>query len=330
MRVAQWMLGALHEARVRGFIGRLGSRQLAELDLAPLLGRTLEWLIQDGRHQDVLTQSLRFAMLTLHDNRDTIRGNVQRESPWWLPGFIDDRIVVQMLDRVETLLLEMSLDPDHRAAWRLQPLGRALGGLAADRRPNTPAGVGSSRTTCWPTRACRTTSTACGRISSPRWKRTCSILNRRVRAELGRSAANLASELENDPAMQDWVNDWLVEMAVVTVDENRHDMASLISDTVRSWDAGGNQPAHRGRPSAATCSSSASTARWWVAWWAWPSTRMKMAVGAALRTSNVLVASKAGAKTFGRNAASYAYSKRFWLRFLRTCSGSQTLPFIAM
>ena len=111
--MVHWILGALHEERVRQFIGRLGSRQLAQVNLAPLLGRTLDWLVQDGRHQEVLTQSLRFALVMLHDNRELIRGNVQRESPWWMPGFVDDKIVVQMLDRIETLLLEMSLDPDH-------------------------------------------------------------------------------------------------------------------------------------------------------------------------------------------------------------------------
>jgi len=236
VRVAQWLLGALHEARVRDFIGRLGSRQLAQLDLAPLLGRTLDWLIRDGRHQDLLTQALRFAMLTLHDNRDTIRGNVQRESPWWLPGFIDDRIVVQMLDRIETLLLEMSLDPDHplrgdfnhwaghwaeslQSAPEYRSWGRQLKqdllanqglqdylyGLWAD----LVAGLEDD-------------------LQRP---------ESRVRADLGRSAASLAGQLEDDPAIQQWVNGWLIEMAVVLVDENRHAMASLISDTVRSWDA---------------------------------------------------------------------------------------------
>jgi uncharacterized membrane-anchored protein YjiN (DUF445 family) len=37
--------------------------------------------------------------------------------------------------------------------------------------------------------------------------------------------------------MQDWVNTWIVELAVATVAENRLAIASLISDTVRGWDA---------------------------------------------------------------------------------------------
>jgi uncharacterized membrane-anchored protein YjiN (DUF445 family) len=33
------------------------------------------------------------------------------------------------------------------------------------------------------------------------------------------------------------VNRWLLELAVLAVDENRLAISSLISDTVRSWDA---------------------------------------------------------------------------------------------
>jgi uncharacterized membrane-anchored protein YjiN (DUF445 family) len=57
------------------------------------------------------------------------------------------------------------------------------------------------------------------------------------RAQLGELLAGLAEELENDQDMQAWVNRWLVDSSVSIVDENRHSIASLISDTVRSWDA---------------------------------------------------------------------------------------------
>ena len=232
-----WVLGALHEERVRQFIRRLGSRQLADLNLAPLFGRTLDWLIQDGRHQDVLTQSLRIALVWLHDNREMIRGNVQRESPWWVPGFVDDRIVVQMLDRIETLLLEMSLDPDHAirekfkqwtVSWAAElqhdPEYRRWGErLKQNLLENDDlqdylyqlwtdlvAGVEAD-------------------LESP---------DSQLRTQLGDLLTGVSEELENDADMQMWVNSWLVESSVSVVDENRQAIASLISDTVRSWDAG--------------------------------------------------------------------------------------------
>jgi len=236
VRAAQWLLGALHEARVRKFIGRLGSRQLADLDLAPLLGKTIEWLIQDGRHQELLTQSLRFALVTVHDHRTIIRDSVQKESPWWLPGFIDDRIVVQMLDRIETLLLEMSLDDDHPLRgdfnrW-LQRWTDALQNTEEYRRWGEKLksemlaneGLQDYLFGLWADLVAGLEAD----LENP---------ESRFREELGRSAAGLARELETDREMQRWANGWMVELAVATVDENRLAIASLISDTVRGWDA---------------------------------------------------------------------------------------------
>jgi len=236
VRAAQWLLGALHEARVRKFIGRLGSRQLADLDLAPLLGKTIEWLIQDGRHQELLTQSLRFALVTVHDHRTIIRDSVQKESPWWLPGFIDDRIVVQMLDRIETLLLEMSLDDDHPLRgdfnrW-LQRWTDALQNTEEYRRWGEKLksemlaneGLQDYLFGLWADLVAGLEAD----LKNP---------ESRFREELGRSAAGLARELETDREMQRWANGWMVELAVATVDENRLAIASLISDTVRGWDA---------------------------------------------------------------------------------------------
>ena len=236
VRAAQWMLGTLHEARVRGFIGQLGSRQLAQLDLAPLLGKTLDWLIRDGRHQQVMTQALRFALVTLHDNRDVIRGNVQRESPWWMPGFIDDRVVVQMLDRIETLLLEMSLDPDHPLR---DDFSRWANGWAVTLQDSPEfRGWGEQlKTELLANQGLQDYLYGLWADLVAGLEADLERPDSRFREELGRSIAGLAADLENNPAMQDWANAWLVELAVVIVEENRFAMASLISDTVRSWDA---------------------------------------------------------------------------------------------
>jgi len=236
IRLAQWMLGALHEERVRQFIGRLGSRQLAQINLAPLLGRTLDWLVQDGRHQEILTQSLRFALVTLHDNRAMIRGNVQRESPWWMPGFVDDKIVVQMLDRIETLLLEMSLDPDHSMRedfnhWMVH---------WADELQNSPEykrwgeqiKQGMLDNGVLQDYLYRLWSDLVSGLESD-----LEDSESQIRGQLSSLVAGLAEEMEDDEEMQAWVNAWLVDSSVALVDENRQAIASLISDTVRSWDA---------------------------------------------------------------------------------------------
>ena len=58
-----------------------------------------------------------------------------------------------------------------------------------------------------------------------------------TRQQLSQLLTGLAEEMEQDEDMQSWVNGWLVESAVSVVAENRRAIASLISDTIKSWNA---------------------------------------------------------------------------------------------
>ena len=59
-----------------------------------------------------------------------------------------------------------------------------------------------------------------------------------IREQLLLALQNWAEEMENDEQMQEWLNDWLSGTIVAVVDQNRHAIASLISDTVKGWDSG--------------------------------------------------------------------------------------------
>lgn len=233
--VLRWALGALHEERVRRFLSRLSSRQLANVSLAPLLGNTLEWLVRGQRHQQILTQVLRYTIVLVNDNREAIRMKVKQESPWWLPGFVDDRILKQMLERIEHQLFEMALDQDHplrgqfnqwmeRLAHDLKNNAehRRLGDdikqqlLANDELQDYLYGL-------WREIAQNIESD----IEKPE-----SVIKKHV----GQWLNTVAEELDGDPDMQSWVNAWLVDAITLIVARNSAQIASLISDTVKSWD----------------------------------------------------------------------------------------------
>ena len=233
--VLRWALGALHEERVRRFLSRLSSKQLANVSLAPLLGNTLEWLVRGRRHQQILTQVLRYTIVLVHDNRDAIRGRVQKESPWWLPGFVDDRILKKMLERIEHQLFEMALDQDHALrdqfnGWvqklahdlKHNPEHRRLGDdfkqqlLANDELQDYLYGL-------WRELANNIETD----IEKPESE---------IRKHVGQWLDGVAEELDGDPDMQAWVNAWLVDTITLIVGRNSAQIASLISDTVKSWD----------------------------------------------------------------------------------------------
>ncbi|MGA9575654.1 MAG: DUF445 domain-containing protein [Lysobacterales bacterium] len=233
--VLRWALGALHEKRVRRFLSRLSSKQLASINLAPLLGNTLNWLVRGQRHQQILTQVLRYTIVLVNDNRDVIRSKVQQESPWWLPGFIDDRILTKMLERIEHQLLEMALDQEHPlrdsfSQWvqdlandlENNPAHRRMGDefkrqlLANDELQDYLYGL-------WRELARNIEAD----IEKP---------ESGIRRNVDQWLESVAEELDKDPDMQAWVNAWLVSSLTQVVGRNRSQIASLISDTVRSWD----------------------------------------------------------------------------------------------
>ena len=57
-----------------------------------------------------------------------------------------------------------------------------------------------------------------------------------IRQHIGQWLGNVAEELDGDADMQTWVNAWLVDAITLVVGRNSAQIASLISDTVKSWD----------------------------------------------------------------------------------------------
>ncbi len=233
--VMRWILGALSEKRVKTFLSRIGRRQLADVSLAPLLGSTIEWLIRDGRHQQILTQVLRYTIVVLNDNREAIRERVQQESPWWLPGFVDDRILKQMLEQIEAQLFEMTLDPDHPmreqfSSW-LEQLANNLKTSKEHRR------LGEAfKQQILENDSLQDYLYGLWRELAQRLEKDLDQPDSKFRSSISDWLDGVADELERDAGIQAWINEWLTDAVVLIVQRNRAQISSLISDTVQSWD----------------------------------------------------------------------------------------------
>lgn len=233
--VIRWALGALNEKRVRKFLSRLGRRQLANVSLAPFLGHTIDWLVRDGRHQQILTQALQYSIVVISENRDLIRERVQQESPWWMPGFIDDRILKQMLERIETKLFEMALDPEHPLRVQFSSwLSRFAHQLKTS--PEHRKTGDEFKQQILENETLQDYLYGLWRELATRLEKDLDHQDSKTRASIGQWLDGVAGELQEDKEVQDWINLWLTDSVVAIVDRNRSQIASLISDTVQSWD----------------------------------------------------------------------------------------------
>lgn len=85
---------AEHEVRSR----------LQHVDVAPLAGRLLEVVTEEGRHRELIDAILEGLDRFLADNEAMLRDRFGREAPWWLPDVIDDRIFERLLAGVRAIL----------------------------------------------------------------------------------------------------------------------------------------------------------------------------------------------------------------------------------
>src|SRR5437016_1677705 len=97
-------LEALPDDEMRRLVHEVVTARLRTLRVAPTLGKTLSLVLAGDAHQELLSEAVRLTAQAVHDNRDVIRRQVRAESPWWVPGAVDDKIYEKIVGAIELLL----------------------------------------------------------------------------------------------------------------------------------------------------------------------------------------------------------------------------------
>ena len=131
---------AIPESEVRTLIQESAVTRLKAMQLAPILGNLLSVVATDQRHQVLLDEALRLAGEALEKNREEIRLRIREESPWWVPGAVDQALQRRLESASQRLLEEVRNDPRSSAASeirrRIPGLRRAAQVLPRGHRPH--------------------------------------------------------------------------------------------------------------------------------------------------------------------------------------------------
>jgi uncharacterized membrane-anchored protein YjiN (DUF445 family) len=209
------------------------------MQAAPLAAKTFELLTADGRHQALLDDALRLAARFLDENEAMIRERIKQESPWWVPGAVENRLGDKIVNGVESTLVAVAADPDHPLRRRYdEAVDRFVTNLREN--PATMAraeqikldlldhpGVAEFSREVW--------SDVKSRLATYAEK-----LAEETEAEpdqLERWLAGLGHKVLEDPALAEKVNGWVVELVTYSVEQAREEVATLIATTVAAWDA---------------------------------------------------------------------------------------------
>jgi len=228
-------LDSLPDEETRALVQQGVVGQLRATRVAPVLGRALSLVLAGERHQELLNEAVRLAAQAVHDNRDLIREQVKAESPWWVPGVVDDLLYQRIVAAVEAMLTGIGADPRHplRAAFDM-----ALRDFI-DRLEHSPDVIARAEVLKDEWLADPSVAELAGRL----WSTTRGAVTRfATRADgtapgpLERGISAFGAALIANEALLDEVNDAVVEVAVNVVEQYRQEIGDFIAQTVAGWD----------------------------------------------------------------------------------------------
>ncbi|MFT4228873.1 MAG: DUF445 family protein [Microbacterium sp.] len=234
--MAAGILRALSDDDVQDVVAELAREHLLVPEWGPPAGHWLERVVAADAHRGAVDLAADSIGTWLHANRGAFEGLVSRRLPSWVPGIahrlVDDTVYREAVKFVDAV----RADPAHPARSALDAyLERLAGNLQHD--PATIGRLEDAKRAVFDSPRVR-------ELAAQAWEAAKtgllsaladpdSGLRRRARGALVEAGARLTT----DAALRARVNTWVTDSATFLVERYRHDIASIIADTVERWDA---------------------------------------------------------------------------------------------
>jgi uncharacterized membrane-anchored protein YjiN (DUF445 family) len=254
-RTAQWLSEPEHQTRVAraiaGGVARAAEsipnaelrvtvhetlvEQLRKAQVAPLLGDLLALATTDDRHHEMLDKLVRLVSHIVADNKELIRIRIAEESPWWVPGAVDDKLYQKIVAGIERTLEQVASDELHPLR---EQFDHALRGFVEKLHTSaeTIARAESMKEKLLEHPAVAELSdallaaaqTSLAKYSGPEAPSP---------EPLERAIGAIADRALGNPAFLQDVDQAVERLVLGVVDQYRPEVAELIAKTVEGWDA---------------------------------------------------------------------------------------------
>jgi uncharacterized membrane-anchored protein YjiN (DUF445 family) len=226
---------AVPEGDVRTLIHESAVARLRSVPLAPMVGTLLSVVATDQRHQVLLDEALRLAGDSLAKNRDELRLRIKEESPWWVPSAVDSAFQRKLETASQRLIDEVKADPQHPLRLKFDAAFRDF----IERLQHSPEIIAKAESL----KAQLLDHPAVGEFAASLWDRARGAAERYTAEAdsptlqpLARGINAIGTSLLADPARLQELDDFLTGFAAAVLERHRHEVGTLIAETVRQWD----------------------------------------------------------------------------------------------
>jgi uncharacterized membrane-anchored protein YjiN (DUF445 family) len=225
----------LRDEDVDNLIGNAVMTRIRETPVAPIIGKFLALLTADNRHQALLDQVIRLTARGLTENQDLIRERVDKETPWWIPGAVDDKITRRIVDALEKTMKDVNENPDHPIRLRFDT---AIDEFIVKLQASPDVILKAERIKDEVLNA-----DAVRKLSGAIWRDTKAALSRyadspdEVNTEaIERGLRGIGEAIQSDPALRAKIDQWIVDAAISVIERYQDEVGELIATTVKRWD----------------------------------------------------------------------------------------------
>jgi uncharacterized membrane-anchored protein YjiN (DUF445 family) len=225
----------LRDEDVDNLIGNALLSRIRETPVAPLIGRFLALLTADNRHQALLDQVIRLTARGLAENQDLIRERVDKETPWWVPGAVDDKITKRIVGALEATLRDVNENPEHPLRLRFDTaIDEFIVKLQAS--PEVILKAEQIKEDVLSAEAVQQLSAAIWRDTKEKLSRYADSPDEVNTEAIERGLRGLGQAIQSDPALMAKIDQWIVDAAIAVIERYQDEVGELIASTVKRWD----------------------------------------------------------------------------------------------
>jgi uncharacterized membrane-anchored protein YjiN (DUF445 family) len=225
----------LRDDDVQDLLDRSVIARIRATRVAPVVGNALSLITASNRHQELLDEALKLLDRVVDQNDEIIRDRIRKESPWWLPESVDDKIHDKIVTAIENLLHAVTTDPNHPLRARFD----AAVDRFVERLKTSPEVIAKGEEL----KAELLAHPSVRQFSAAVWtdakeaivKYSEGPLDGEVRP-VDRGIVSLGETMLEDPELLAKVDGWLLDATLYVVEQYRTEVGQFIADTVRGWD----------------------------------------------------------------------------------------------
>ncbi|MFP5022650.1 DUF445 domain-containing protein [Pseudonocardia phyllosphaerae] len=233
---ARAVVGVLRDEDVQNVIESVAVRKLLEIPAGPPLGKALEGVLADGAHRRLVDLVCDRAYDWVADNQEMVLRVVHERAPSWTPRFVDEMVADKLFDEIRGYAWGVKTDPQHPMRFAVD---RYLAEFAQDLQHD-------------PTTIDRAEQVKRQIIEHPEvqhfigraWTVVKGMIldaaddpSNELRLRVRDEIVAFGLRLQDDAELRAKLDGWLADAAGYVVRHYRHEITTLITETVARWDA---------------------------------------------------------------------------------------------